>query len=64
MELQCSEDVENINPEFERLLDLPGRGVIVTAPAAAISEYDFISRFFCPKFGVKEVLFLEHIAST
>lgn len=55
MELQCSEDVENINPKFDSMLDLPGRGVIVTAAAAASSEYDFISRFFCPKFGVKEV---------
>ncbi|KAG0563787.1 hypothetical protein KC19_8G059100 [Ceratodon purpureus] len=54
VELQSSEDVENINPKFEKMLDLPGRGVIVTAPAASSSEFDFISRFFCPKLGVKE----------
>ena len=61
MELQSSEDVENINPKFEKMLDLPGRGVIVTAPAAASSEFDFISRFFCPKLGVKEVLSLSEL---
>ena len=56
--MQSSEDVENINPKFEIMLDLPGQGVIVTAPGAAGSEYDFISRFFGPKVGVKEVLLL------
>ncbi|KAG0600466.1 hypothetical protein M758_11G036600 [Ceratodon purpureus] len=55
VELQSSEDVEKLNPKFERMMDFPGRGgVIVTAPAAASSEYDFISRFFCPKMGINE----------
>ena len=59
VELQSSEDVEKLNPKFERMMDFPGRGgVIVTAPAAASSEYDFISRFFCPKMGINEVLSL------
>jgi len=54
VELQSSEDVVNLNPKFEKMLDIPGRGVVVTAPAAAKSEYDFISRFFCPKIGIDE----------
>jgi len=58
VELQSSEDVVNLNPEFGKMLDFPGRGVIVTAPAAANGEYDFISRFFCPKIGIDEVLSL------
>lgn len=38
------------------MVDFPGRGgVIVTALAAANTEYDFISRFFCPKMGINEV---------
>jgi predicted PhzF superfamily epimerase YddE/YHI9 len=67
VELHSTEDVENINPRFDRMLDLPGRGVIVTAPAAASSEYDFTSRFFCPSMGIKEVLSVsvsvEHMAN-
>lgn len=54
--MHSTEDVENIKPRVENLLNLPGRGVIVTAPAAASSEYDFTSRFFCPKLGINEVL--------
>lgn len=59
MELQSSEDVVNVKPRFEKMLGFPGRGgVIVTAPATADSEYDYISRFFCPKSGLNEVLSL------
>lgn len=59
VELQSSEDVKKLNPKLERMIDFPGRGgVIVTAPADASSEYDFISRFFCPKMGINEVLSL------
>lgn len=55
VELQSSEDVDNLNPNFEKMVDFPGRGgVIVTALAAANTEYDFISRFFCPKMGINE----------
>jgi len=64
VELQSSEDVENLIPKFEKMLNFPGRGgVIVTAPAAANSEYDFISRFFCPKMGIDEVLSFTLIVS-
>ncbi|XP_024368867.1 uncharacterized protein [Physcomitrium patens] len=55
LELESSEDVVNLTPRFERMLDFPGRGgVIVTASAAGSSEYDFVSRFFCAKMGLNE----------
>lgn len=55
VEFQSSEDVVNVKPRFEKMLGFPGRGgVIVTAPATADSEYDYISRFFCPKSGLNE----------
>jgi len=38
-------------PDLEQLRKLDARGVIITAPSA---EYDFVSRFFAPKFGIDE----------
>jgi PhzF family phenazine biosynthesis protein len=45
------EDVLNITPDQDSLKQLDLRGVIATAPS---SEYDFIVRFFAPKFGIPE----------
>ena len=45
------EDVANIIPNHECLRKLPLRGVIVTAPS---KEYDFVVRFFAPKYGIPE----------
>jgi PhzF family phenazine biosynthesis protein len=45
------EDVLSITPNHEALKQLDLRGVIATAPS---SEFDFIARFFAPKFGVPE----------
>ena len=45
------EDVLSITPDHEALKQLKLRGVIATAPS---SEYDFIARFFAPKFGIPE----------
>ena len=45
------EDVLRITPDHEALKQLDLRGVIVTAPS---SDFDFIVRFFAPKFGVPE----------
>lgn len=41
----------SITPNHEALKKLDLRGVIVTAPS---SEFDFIARFFAPKFGIPE----------
>lgn len=45
------EDVLSITPNHEVLKQLDLRGVIATAPS---SEFDFIVRFFAPKFGIPE----------
>ena len=43
--------VHQLKPNFDRLLEVPGRGVIATAPG---TDCDFVSRFFGPKVGVPE----------
>ena len=48
------EDVLSIDPEHYALQKLDRRGVIVTSLAPPESPADFVSRFFCPKFGVPE----------
>jgi predicted PhzF superfamily epimerase YddE/YHI9 len=45
--------VRGLTPDFKLLAEVPGRGVIVTAPAEG-GDYDFVSRFFCPKLGIDE----------
>jgi predicted PhzF superfamily epimerase YddE/YHI9 len=44
-------DVEAARPNFEALRQLDLRGVIITAASA---RYDFVARFFAPKYGVDE----------
>ena len=45
------EDVLAITPDHEMLKQLDLRGVIATAQS---SEFDFIARFFAPKYGIPE----------
>ncbi len=49
--LASEEDVLAIEPNHESLKQLKHRGVIVTAPS---SDYDFVARFFAPKYGIDE----------
>lgn len=44
-------DIHNLVPDFQKLLSTEIRGIIATA---ASKEYDFISRFFAPAFGINE----------
>jgi PhzF family phenazine biosynthesis protein len=44
-------DVESADPDFGQLIKLDLRGVIITAES---SRYDFVARFFAPKFGILE----------
>lgn len=44
-------DIESANPDFGQLIKLDLRGVIITAKS---SRYDFITRFFAPKYGIPE----------
>lgn len=43
--------VYDMTPDFRKIAELEGFGVIVTAPGSA---HDFVSRFFAPKAGVPE----------
>ncbi len=43
----------DLQPNFEQLRQISGRGVIVTAQAAS-GEADFLSRFFAPAVGILE----------
>ena len=44
-------DIESAEPDFAQLSKLDLRGVIITAKS---SRYDFIARFFAPKYGIPE----------
>jgi PhzF family phenazine biosynthesis protein len=50
-ELADEATVRRLDPDFGKLRAVKTRGVIVTARGA---EYDFVSRFFAPAFGVPE----------
>ncbi len=43
--------ISSINPNFELLNQIDCRGVIITAKG---TKSDFVSRFFCPKYGINE----------
>jgi len=49
--LESEADVLSISPDYTLLSRLDLRGVIVTAPS---EQYDFVSRFFAPKYGIPE----------
>jgi len=44
-------DIESVNPNIEQLKKLDSRGVIITAESM---RYDFVARFFAPKYGIPE----------
>lgn len=44
-------DIEAANPDFGQLKKLDLRGVIITAKS---TRYDFVARFFAPKYGIPE----------
>ncbi|AKB29348.1 putative isomerase yddE, PhzC-PhzF family [Methanosarcina siciliae T4/M] len=53
VEVESEETVRAIKPDFPKLLEVPARGVIITAKAGAeVGEYDFVSRFFTPEIGI------------
>lgn len=53
IEVATEEEVRAASPDFDRLVQVACRGVIVTALSTA-KEYDFISRFFAPAEGINE----------
>lgn len=52
--LPSGKSVIEMEPRSDDILKCPGRGLIVSGAAPSDSEFDFISRFFCPKYGIKE----------
>ncbi|XP_050366174.1 uncharacterized protein LOC126784725 [Argentina anserina] len=46
--------VADLMPQIDAIEKCPGGGVIVTGVAPPESDFDFISRYFCPKFGINE----------
>jgi predicted PhzF superfamily epimerase YddE/YHI9 len=53
LEFASAETVRKMTPDFTLLSAISARGFIVTSRSDS-SEYDFISRFFAPAFGVNE----------
>ncbi len=49
--LENAEELEQLQPDFQQIAALGGRGLIVTAPGKTT---DFISRCFYPNYGVPE----------
>ncbi|MGI9286788.1 MAG: PhzF family phenazine biosynthesis protein [Pseudomonadales bacterium] len=43
--------IEALQPDMATLLEVPARGIIVTAPG---DQHDFVSRFFGPRVGINE----------
>lgn len=52
VELDSERAVREFVPEFQRLIRLDCRALILTAKAAG--SYDFVSRFFAPRVGINE----------
>ena len=53
VEADCEEIVKNLEPNMNALKKVKTRGVIVTAISSS-PEYDFVSRFFAPAYGIDE----------
>ncbi|OEL34795.1 putative isomerase BH0283 [Dichanthelium oligosanthes] len=54
VEVSSCDEVDNVCPNIAELVQCPGRGVAVTGPAHEGSSYDFVTRFFSPKYGINE----------
>lgn len=52
VEVSSEKEVRAARPKFSRLAKISVRGIIVTSQSEG--EYDFISRFFAPSFGINE----------
>ena len=53
VEVESEAALRQIQPDFDRLTELPARGTIATARSAS-PTYDFVSRFFAPAAGIDE----------
>ena len=53
LEFESEEIIRKMTPDFGLLGTISGRGFMITSRSDS-SEYDFISRFFAPAFGINE----------
>lgn len=53
IEIQDEEILKKLKPDFELLEKVEARGIIITSRSSK-TEFDFISRFFAPRVGIKE----------
>ena len=53
VEVESASTLRSMRPDFRELAEISTRGVIVTCPSDD-PEYDFLSRFFAPAFGIDE----------
>ena len=53
VELEDEDTVRRLRPDFRRLAALGTRGVIATSRSAD-ADFDFVSRYFAPAFGIDE----------
>ena len=53
VEVESEDLVRHLAPDFALLGSISSRGFMVTSPSDA-NEFDFISRFFAPAFGINE----------
>lgn len=52
VELDSEDVLRELCPDFNKIINLPYRGVLVTAKGK--KDFDFVSRFFVPKIGINE----------
>ena len=45
------EQIKAIEPDFQNLAKLEGQGLIISSSS---HDFDFVSRYFCPKYGINE----------
>lgn len=53
VQVATTENVQDMQPNYQALRQLPVRGVVVTAQDLS-GKYDFVSRYFTPSIGVNE----------
>ena len=49
--LDSENSLRSLTPNFNKLINLEGQGLIVSSKS---NQYDFVSRYFCPKYGINE----------
>lgn len=52
IEFENENMIHNVEPDYELIKELNGPGIIITS--RGLGKYDFVSRYFAPKIGIKE----------